>query len=163
MTRRLGALLAVGVAALPLTAAPAPAARPGRSIGGAVRAARPARAPFKGLTATTVHLGGRSLTVVVAKTERQRQEGLRRRSDLGAYTGMLFVFDGDTQVGFTMSTVPVALEIGFYGRDGRQVDQLHMLPCARSAAECPVYEAARPFRYAVETLTGGLPPGSLTG
>jgi uncharacterized membrane protein (UPF0127 family) len=101
--------------------------------------------------------------VVVAKTERQREVGLRRRANLGRYDGMLFVFPGDTQVGFTMSTVPVALDIGFYRRDGRVVDRLHMLPCAGSDASCPVYSARGPFRYTVETLSGGLPGGTLTG
>ncbi|HEV2310498.1 MAG TPA: DUF192 domain-containing protein, partial [Acidimicrobiia bacterium] len=82
---------------------------------------------------------------------------------LGPYGGMLFVFQGDTTVGFTMSTVPVALDIGFYGANGRNLDRLRMTPCPHPEDQCPVYEARHSFRYAVETLAGRLPRGSLTG
>jgi uncharacterized membrane protein (UPF0127 family) len=74
---------------------------------------------------------------------------------------MLFVFDGPTSTGFTMSTVPVALDIGFYDSDGRPVDRLRMEPCAGSEAACPVYRADGPFRFALETLAGDLPRGRL--
>ncbi len=76
---------------------------------------------------------------------------------------MLFVFAGTTNVGFTMSTVPVSLDIGFYRSDGHTVDIRRMVPCAGSDASCPVYRARGSFRYALETLIGGLPPGRLSG
>jgi uncharacterized membrane protein (UPF0127 family) len=151
------------LAVLVVAAAPAAAGVATRPVSAAVRAATPARAPFRGLTATTIHVGGRAVRVVVAKTERQREAGLRKRADLGPYGGMLFVFPADTQVDFTMSTVPVALDIGFYAAGGRVVDHLHMLPCPGPETSCPVYAARGAFRYAVETLTGGLPTGRLSG
>jgi uncharacterized protein len=141
----------------------APAAGAGRSIGAAIKASTPAGAPFPGLGATRVHVGGRLLSVVLARTEAQRNEGLRQRSDLGPYDGMLFVFDADTQVAFTMSTVPVGLDIGFYRSDGRSVGQLRMRPCPGSETQCPVYEVHKSFRYALETLVGKLPRGRLAG
>lgn len=159
------------VAALALVAATLTvAATPGlggtgeaRSVGGAVRAASPARAPFGGLTATTVHVGAKALHVVIAKTNAQRQRGLRQRSNVGPYDAMLFVFPSDTDIGFTMSTVPVSLAIGFYGSNGRTVDTLRMVPCAGTDATCPVYRARRSFRYTLETLAGALPAGTLSG
>jgi uncharacterized membrane protein (UPF0127 family) len=161
---RLVAALTLVAATLTVVVAPAlGAATRSRTIGVAVRAASPAQPPFRGLTATTVHAGTKPLHVVIAKTTAQRERGLRQRSDIGGYDGMLFVFPSGTNVGFTMSTVPVPLVIGFYGSDGRAVDTLRMVPCAGTDATCPVYRARRSFRYALETLAGALPPGTLTG
>jgi len=160
--RRAGLLAAV-CALLALSGPSAGAAVPARSIPAAVGSATRANAPFPGLTATVVHVGGHTLHVVVAKTEAQRELGLRHRSNLGPYDGMLFVFDQTTLVSFTMSTVPVPLQIGFYGSDGRAVDRLLMKPCSRPESECPVYTARQSFRYALETLVGDLPRGPLTG
>jgi uncharacterized membrane protein (UPF0127 family) len=162
--RRLAAGLAIAAALLAVASSPnlGASTRP-RSVNAAVRAATPAQAPFAGLTTTTVHLGGKARRVVIAKTDAQRQRGLRQRSDVGPYDGMLFVFPTTTNVGFTMATVPVALDIGFYRSDGRRVDTLRMVPCTGTDATCPVYQARTSFRYTLETLAGGLPAGTLTG
>jgi uncharacterized membrane protein (UPF0127 family) len=161
---RLAAALAVVAAFLAVASTPGLAAtEQGRPVGTAVRAASPAQSPFRGLTSTTVHVGGRALHVVIAKTDAQRQRGLRQRLDLGRYDGMLFVFPTTTDVGFTMSTVPVSLDIGFYGADGRTVDTLRMVPCSGTDATCPAYRARKSFRYTLETLAGALPAGALAG
>ena len=157
-----GAGVTLAVTACALAIVP-PAAAASRSIGAAVRAATPAQAPFPGLDATAVHVGRRPLVVVLARTEPEREQGLRERSTLGPYAGMLFIFDGDTSVGFTMSTVPVALDIGFYRADGRAVGQLRMRPCSQPESACPEYRIRRSFRYALETLAARLPRGRLTG
>ncbi len=166
---RPAALGAAGLVALTLLVATpsvpnAAATTQSRSIKAAIKAATPTKAPFPGLSATVVHVGGRALHVVIAKTEAQRELGLRRRSDLGPYDGMLFVFDSTTQVGFTMSTVPVALDIGFYD------DQ-------RPGCGPPPDAALRPGRGRLPGVPGArlvplrprdappgvLPPGPLTG
>jgi uncharacterized membrane protein (UPF0127 family) len=161
---RRAALAAATVGALVALWGPgAGAALPARSVPTAVRSATRSQAPFPGLTATVVHVGGHPLHVVVAKTETERELGLRRRSNLGRYDGMLFVFDQTSLVSFTMSTVPVPLEIGFYATNGQPVERLLMEPCPRAENDCPIYTARRSFRYALETLTGGLPRGALSG
>ncbi len=161
---RLAAALVVVAAFLTVVSTPGlGAASQDRPVGAAVRAASPAQSPFHGLTSTTVHVGGRALHVVIAKTDSQRQRGLRQRSDLGRYDGMLFVFPTATDVGFTMSTVPVSLDIGFYRSDGRTVGTLRMVPCSGTDATCPIYRARTSFRYTLETLAGALPAGALTG
>jgi uncharacterized protein len=161
---RLAAALAAAVVLLAVVISPnLGASTRERSVGAAVRAAGPAQAPFRGLTTTTVHVGGKALHVVVAKTDPQRQRGLRQRSDVGRYDGMLFVFPATTTVGFTMSTVPVSLDIGFYRSDGRIVDSLRMVPCSGTDSTCPAYRARTSFRYSLETLAGSLPAGTLTG
>ncbi len=130
-------------------------------ITAALRAARGAEAPFRGLTETTVHVGDEEMRVVIADEASEQVTGLRRRRDLGRYDGMLFVYTEPTATAFTMSTVPVALDIGFYASDGRVVDRLRMEPCSGGDAECPVYRPRAEFRYALETLAGGLPRGAL--
>lgn len=135
--------------------------KPGGSLTASLRAATPAGAPFEGLTETSLSIGGDCLRTVIADSEPERVEGLRQRSDLGPYDAMLFQFPGPTQAGFTMSTVPVALDIGFYAADGTRTSFRHMLPCPKAENECPVYRADGPFELAVETLGGKLPPGNL--
>ena len=127
----------------------------------AVADAASAKPPFAGLTTTSIAVGGQTMQVVVADDVDERAAGLRRHPDIGAYDGMLFVFDEPNETSFTMSTVPVALDIGFYDSSGRVVDRLRMVPCAGSEAECPVYRASGPFVYALETLADGLPHGRL--
>lgn len=124
---------------------------------------KPASAPFEGLTEAQLGVGGRCLHVVVADDETERVQGLRQRSDIGPYDGMLFVFDEPTTTAFTMSTVPVALEIGFYAADGSPVSRRHMKPCPHSEIDCPDYHADGPFSDALETLGGKLPSGALSG
>jgi uncharacterized membrane protein (UPF0127 family) len=75
---------------------------------------------------------------------------------------MLFVFDDPTRTSFTMSTVPVPLDIGFYDADGDVVDRLLMKPCPDPQSRCPLYTAKGEFSYALETLKGNLPPGPLS-
>ncbi|HEX9467423.1 MAG TPA: DUF192 domain-containing protein [Acidimicrobiia bacterium] len=169
MTRRALALavlvvgavaIVVGVVQLLGADDPAPPAG-GRALSDVLDTATPASAPFEGLTELHVGVGGRCLRVAVADSLMERAEGLRERSDLGPYDGMLFLFGVPTRIGFTMSMVPVPLEIGFYGGDGARNSTRHMKPCPRAEAQCPVYEAAGPFVYALETLKGKLPAGAL--
>jgi uncharacterized membrane protein (UPF0127 family) len=126
--------------------------------------AHPASAPFPGLTEVRLDVGGDCRRIVVADAVDERATGLMRRSDLGPYGGMLFVFGATTQGAFTMSTVPVPLDIGFYDASGRPVDRLLMQPCPdRTVAECPTYSSRGPYDYALETLQGELPAGGLSG
>jgi uncharacterized membrane protein (UPF0127 family) len=134
-----------------------------QSLTAALAAATPADSPFPELTAARIAVGGRCIRVVIADTLAERVEGLRQRSDVGGYDGMLFVFDGATDTAFTMSTVPVPLDIGFYDGTGKLVSDEHMLPCAKAEDQCPVYRADGSFVYALETVKGKLPAGSLAG
>jgi uncharacterized membrane protein (UPF0127 family) len=134
-----------------------------RAIGAAVAAASPASDPFPTLTETTIRVGGEELAVVVADTSPERSQGLRERETIGPYDGMLFVYPEPSLISFTMSTVPVPLDIGFYDAEGRLVTRLRMEPCPASQSECPSYLAAGEFVYALETLAGELPRGRLSG
>ena len=128
---------------------------------GDAAAARPAVKPFRRLTATRIVVGKQTLRVVIADSDTERTQGLRRRHTIGRYDGMLFVYPSATTATFTMSTVPVALDIAFYASDGRVVRRLAMAPCAGSDSTCPGYPSGGTFRYALETLAGDLPRGRL--
>jgi uncharacterized membrane protein (UPF0127 family) len=133
-------------------------------LGSVLAGARPASAPFRGLTEVQLGVGGDCRRVVVADAVDERATGLMRRSELGPYQGMLFVFGGPIQGSFTMSSVPVPLDIGFYDAGGRPVDRLLMQPCPdRPVSECPSYRSRGPYDYALETLEGELPAGALSG
>jgi uncharacterized protein len=139
------------------------AAAPG-SLASVLAGAGPADAPFADLTEVRLDIGGECRRVVVADAVDERAVGLMRRRDLGPYQGMLFVFEGPTQGSFTMSRVPVPLDIGWYDAAGRPVDQLVLRPCPdQPVAECPSYRSRGPYRYAVETLEDELPSGALSG
>jgi len=163
--RRFGTMRVVLVmaAVVVVVATPTVAGAAARPLGDALGAARPATAPFEGLTQTRVRVGGERMRVVIADESAERVQGLRARRDVGPYDGMLFVFDEPTDTAFTMSTVPVALDIGFYDERGRVVDRLRMAPCPGAESDCPLYEPDGRLTYALETLAGDLPRGRLTG
>jgi uncharacterized membrane protein (UPF0127 family) len=74
---------------------------------------------------------------------------------------MLFVNESDVMVGYTMSGVTVPLEIGWYAADGEPVSRTELEPCPEGGPDCPPYSADGAYRFAVETLGGGLPSGGL--
>lgn len=121
----------------------------------------PATDPFASLTTGTIRVGGRAVDVVIADRLDERVQGLRGRPDPAPYSGMLFAFDDDTTTAFTMAGVPAPLDIAFFDAAGRRVDQLRMEPCPGTDATCPVYEAAAPYRYSLETAPGAMPTGRL--
>jgi len=133
------------------------------SIIEAIEGASPASEPFANLTETEIDVGDQRLSVVLADDDAERGQGLRERETIGEYDGMLFAYTEDAEISFTMSTVPVPLDIGFYDASGRLVNRLRMEPCAGTESVCPSYPSGGPFRYALETLAGDLPEGELRG
>jgi uncharacterized membrane protein (UPF0127 family) len=101
-----------------------------------------------------VTVGGERWLVAVADTPDERFQGLRRVADLGALDGMLFVWDSEVESSFTMRTVPIPLDIGFFDPRGELFDIVSMDPCGDSD-DCPLYGTYAPFRYAIERAAGG--------
>jgi uncharacterized membrane protein (UPF0127 family) len=125
----------------------------------------PAVAPFEGLSEVEAAIGyDRCLRLVVADTQDERVAGLRdNTADLGPYDGMLFVFQGPSESGFTMSGVDDPLDIAFFEQDGSRNSTRAMRSCPEKAErECPVYRADGPYVFAVETKAGELPSGPIT-
>lgn len=166
----LAALVAVTVAGAGLaivlleggrSEAPSPSPVAG-ALAAVLAGARPGEEPFPELTAVRLRVGDDCLHVVVADETDERVQGLRGRSDLGPYDGMLFVFDAPADSAFTMRGVPVPLDIGWYAASGRPVDRAEMEPCAVDRDNCPRYSARSRYRFALETLGGDLPAGGLS-
>jgi uncharacterized membrane protein (UPF0127 family) len=65
-----------------------------------------------------VHAPKADLTVEIARTEAQREQGLMNRRVLLAHTGMLFVFERDENVDFWMKDTLVPLDMIFIAADG---------------------------------------------
>ena len=130
------------------------------SLATVVDDADPAVRPFEELTEARIRVGGESLRLVIADEEDERYQGLRERETIGSYDGMLFAYDEPGTRSFTMSTVPVPLDIAFYDGDGQVVNRFRMRPCP-SGNDCPSYPSEAAFVYALETLAGELPEGGL--
>ncbi|MGH8928334.1 MAG: DUF192 domain-containing protein [Acidimicrobiia bacterium] len=112
-----------------------------------------------GWEAITVAVGEETLLVALADEAAERAAGLSRIENLGELDGMLFAFPQDTRTGFWMKDTLIALDIAFFGMDGDLVDRFTMELC--EADPCPIYSAAVPFRWALETpegMLGPLPP-----
>jgi uncharacterized membrane protein (UPF0127 family) len=156
------ALAVVVVKVLDAVGDPTPHAG-GLPVSAVLPRATPARAPFAGLSELKVAVGyDHCLRLAVADTLDERVAGLRDRTDLGPYDGMLFVFQGPSNSGFTMSGVTVPLDIAFFGSDGARDSTRAMKPCPKAEPACPVYRSDGPYVYAIETLGGQLPSGPLT-
>ncbi|HEX5614530.1 MAG TPA: DUF192 domain-containing protein [Acidimicrobiia bacterium] len=118
--------------------------------------ARPATAPFEGLTEATVVVEGRALRVVIADEPTERSQGLRERATLGPYDAMLFVFPADADGPFTMARVPVDLDIRWLDQRGEVVAATRMTACPDGDDQsCPRYEPGATYRFALETIASG--------
>jgi uncharacterized membrane protein (UPF0127 family) len=104
--------------------------------------------------------------VLLAMVAAQRQRGLMEVTDLGGYSGMLFAFEQDTDVGFHMFNTPMPLTIGWIDAEGELVDTADMEPCTEEpTGGCPTYRPDGSYRFALEVPQGqlddlGIEPGS---
>ncbi len=105
-----------------------------------------------GFEVVEASLDDRPMMLALADTADRRGRGLMEVRDLGELDGMLFVFDAEVEVAFTMRNTLIPLDIAFFDREGRIVDRLEMVPCNESP--CPLYRAADAFAYAVEMPSG---------
>jgi len=126
-------------------------------------ATSPASAPFGDFDEARVAVGGRCLSVLVALSPTQREQGLREVRSLGPYAGMLFVNRSDTNDRYTMADTPVPLDITFFSDTGVPVDRAQMAPCPGGTdATCPAYASKKRYRYALEQPAGsGTASGAL--
>ena len=81
--------------------------------------------------------------------------GMRGLDGFGDADGMLFDMDREVDpaaVGFGMENVGYPIDIAWFDGSGALVSIAAMTPC--DAAPCPVYQAAGPYRWAVEAPVG---------
>jgi len=60
-----------------------------------------------------------SLTIEIAEDDSSRTRGLMQRDNLPDQSGMLFIFEGESQQGFWMGNTRMALDLIFIRSDGR--------------------------------------------
>ena len=77
--------------------------------------------------------------------------GLMYRTTLAENRGMLFIFEGEQTLSFTMKNTLIPLSIAFIGSEGRIVDIQDMKPLDDDP---PSYVSARPAQYALEVNQG---------
>ena len=110
----------------------------------------------------TVSAGGKSTTVTVevAATDRQRQQGLMLRQTMADDAGMLFVFPTDTSVGFWMRNTYLPLDIAYIDASGKVLEVRNAQPLDETSLT-----PKSPYRYTLEVNQGwfarhGFGPGA---
>jgi uncharacterized membrane protein (UPF0127 family) len=94
---------------------------------------------------TTIDLGGRQLTVYIARKPADWRVGLQNRNMSGV-DGMLFVFPHDVELAFDPKGVRVPVLIAFFAGNGGFIDLNYLTP---GSGPC---RAPRHYRYALELV-----------
>ena len=89
--------------------------------------------------------------VEIANDAFEIARGLMYRTTLAENRGMLFIFEGEQTLSFTMKNTLIPLSIAFIGSEGRIVDIQDMKPLDDDP---PSYVSARPAQYALEVNQG---------
>ena len=97
----------------------------------------------------------------LARTDKERQQGLMHRKKLADGRGMLFIFDRDQVMAFWMKNTLIPLSIAFIASDGRIIDIKDMQPL-----DLNTVSSSRSVRYALEVPQGwfdraGIRPGDV--
>jgi len=89
------------------------------------------------------------LQVAIADERDERLEGLSERTSLDENSGMLFVFNQESQMEFQMTDTEIPVSIAFINSDGIIVDIQDLQPLAQDP-----YPSAAPAQYALEVNQG---------
>ena len=96
--------------------------------------------------------GGAALHVDVVSDDASRARGLMGVTDLGANSGMAFVWGAPTDGSFWMKDTLIPLSIAFVDEHGRVITIDEMTPC--TGDPCDTYEPSGPYVMAVEANAG---------
>jgi uncharacterized membrane protein (UPF0127 family) len=108
---------------------------------------------LEGFETSTVEVGARTLTVAVAESADQRNQGLRRVEELPeGLDGMLFVFEEPRMATFGMRDTLMPLDIWWFAADGTLLGSTEMTPCP--ADPCTAYGSPGEVAHALETPAG---------
>ncbi|MBS3790926.1 MAG: DUF192 domain-containing protein [Candidatus Thermoplasmatota archaeon] len=90
-----------------------------------------------------------TITVEIAETEEEREQGLMHRESLCENCGMLFVYDKNVHNGFWMKNTYIPLSIAFISEEGEIMEIQHMEP-----ETTDTHRPEEPYRYALEVNEG---------
>jgi uncharacterized membrane protein (UPF0127 family) len=111
------------------------------------------KAPLK-FEKKKISIGKTSLSVEVAETVPQHQQGLMYREKLSDGEGMMFVFSRPETRSFWMKNTYLDLSIGFFDEKKRLFQILDMKGTTVMQKEFPSYESQRPAQFALEVPKG---------
>ena len=97
-----------------------------------------------------LEIGGETLRVEIADTDKTRDRGLMGRKSLPDGEGMLFVFEKSAPLSFWMKNTLIPLSIGFFDSSKTLIRTLEMDPPPKGAASFISYESGAPAQYALE-------------
>ena len=92
------------------------------------------------------------LTVELARTHAERQQGLMNRRSLGAKAGMVFLYPEAHRGGYWMKDTLIPLDIAFSDARGKILRVFTMQPCRRDP--CRIYDPGVAYRSALEVNAG---------
>ncbi|MFV1960274.1 MAG: DUF192 domain-containing protein [Acidimicrobiia bacterium] len=100
-----------------------------------------------------VGVGGEPVTVWVADEPAERRQGLREVDQLPrGIDGMLFVYETETSVTFSMFNTLMSLDIWWFDANGVLVASAEMEPC--ESKPCTSYRSPGPIQWVLETPQG---------
>jgi len=100
--------------------------------------------------ATNITFAGVVLTVELATTSAEQQQGLRNRSSMPANHGMLFIFSQESEWGMWMYQMEFPLDMIWFNANRQAVFiEQNLPPCTTQEQECPTYT---PNAYAMYVL-----------
>lgn len=113
--------------------------------------------PQPRLRTVVLSIDGINLLTELAVTPIERQRGLSFRPSLDENAGMLFVYQQERPLVFTMRETSIPLSIAFINEQLEIIEILQMDPFAKHT-----YPSSRPARYALEANAGWFKRNSIT-
>jgi uncharacterized membrane protein (UPF0127 family) len=108
-----------------------------------------------GIATIVVHAPKADLTLEIAQTEAQREQGLMNRHVVLPHTGMLFVFERDESVDFWMKDTLVPLDMIFIAADGTVRHVFSNVPIVAPALpDAQIPREGAQAKYVIELASG---------
>lgn len=103
----------------------------------------------------SIKLEHKKISVEVAETDAQHEQGLMFRKKLGLNEGMIFIFKDEHIRNFWMKNTIINLSIGYFDKNKKLIDIQEMLATTSMLEENPpAYPSTGPTMYALEMNQG---------
>ncbi len=106
-------------------------------------------------------INGDSYTLEVAKSSKQRQQGLMFRQQLGIHEGMLFIYPHPAKHRIWMKNTRIPLSVIWIDENQVVIDIQNLPPC--ESDPCQIYGVGRASKYIIElnSQVRGIGPGDI--